>query len=188
MLTRPPQVYQHVCMYTSWIMPMNSEKAQFSWLRTLLRNEAAISLSVFSSSAMCLCSSNEGHGSGPITVEQQICQNPQPQSIQKIRSWTESRQTYSAGLAGSCLQVWFSAGEEVECICIQNHNPDNTHTHTHTNTKKNDSVNVDSPLSVSVFFFSQHLSPSTVEPGSSQSGPKVSVRMELKGSSSWPHV
>lgn len=44
---------------------MNSEKAQLNWFRTLLRKEAAMSLSMLSSSAMCLCSSNDGHGSGP---------------------------------------------------------------------------------------------------------------------------
>lgn len=51
---------------TSWIMPMNSEKAQLSWFRTLLRKEAAMSLSILSSSAMCLCSSSDGQGSAPI--------------------------------------------------------------------------------------------------------------------------
>ncbi len=57
------------CSLTSWIMPMNSEKAQLSWFRTLLRKEAAMSLSTLSSSAMCLCSSNDGHGSKPIRRE-----------------------------------------------------------------------------------------------------------------------
>lgn len=52
---------------TSWIMPMNSEKAQLSWLRTLLRKLAAISLSCLRSSAMCLCSRSDGQGSKPIT-------------------------------------------------------------------------------------------------------------------------
>lgn len=56
----------HSRVLTSWIMPMNSEKAQLSWFRTLLRKEAAMSLSILSSSAMCLCSSNDGHGSKPI--------------------------------------------------------------------------------------------------------------------------
>lgn len=51
------------CSFTSWIMPMNSENAQLSWFRTLLTKDAAMSLSTFSSSAMCFCSSNDGQGS-----------------------------------------------------------------------------------------------------------------------------
>lgn len=52
-------------------MPMNSEKAQLSWFSTLFRKEAAMSLSMLSSSAMCLCSSSDGHGSGPIRRQQE---------------------------------------------------------------------------------------------------------------------
>lgn len=48
---------------TSCIMPMNSEKAQLSWFKTLLRKLAAMSLSWLRSSAMCLCSRSDGQGS-----------------------------------------------------------------------------------------------------------------------------
>ncbi|MEQ2219419.1 hypothetical protein XENOCAPTIV_017537 [Xenoophorus captivus] len=64
-LVTPDEQFWFCSGLTSWIMPMNSEKAQLSWFRTLLRKEAAMSLSILSSSAMCLCSSDDGHGSGP---------------------------------------------------------------------------------------------------------------------------
>lgn len=44
-------------------MPMNSEKAQLSWLRTLLRKLGATSGPSRSRSAMCCCSRVEGQGS-----------------------------------------------------------------------------------------------------------------------------
>lgn len=43
---------------------MNSEKAQLSWLRTLLRKLGATSDPCRSRSAMCCCSKVEGQGSG----------------------------------------------------------------------------------------------------------------------------
>lgn len=43
---------------------MNSEKAQLSWLRTLLRKLGATSEPCRSRSAMCCCSKVEGQGSG----------------------------------------------------------------------------------------------------------------------------
>lgn len=52
---------------TSWIMPMNSEKAQLSWLRTLLRKLGATSEPWRSRSAICCCSRVEGQGSAKRT-------------------------------------------------------------------------------------------------------------------------
>lgn len=60
--SRQQSLLMHISL-TSWIMPINSEKAQLSWLRTLLRKLAAISLSWFRSSAICLWSRSDGQGS-----------------------------------------------------------------------------------------------------------------------------
>lgn len=76
---------------------MNSEKAQLSWLRTLFRNEAPMSLSELSSAAMCLCSSNDGQGSGPIRGEEQ---SSSQQSQQKMTKMKMKKKHHQLGLRG----------------------------------------------------------------------------------------
>lgn len=77
---------------------MNSEKAQLSWLRTLLRNEAPISLSELSSAAMCLWSSSDGQGSGPIKGEEQFSSQ---YSQQKMNKKKMKKQNYQLALRGN---------------------------------------------------------------------------------------
>lgn len=64
-------------------MPINSEKAQFNWLRTLLRKLGAISWSLRNRSAMCRCSKVDGHGSGR---KQQIKKRPHCEKVMEIIS------------------------------------------------------------------------------------------------------
>lgn len=72
-------------------MPMNSEKAQLSWLRTLLRKLGAKSRSLRSRSAMCLCSRVEGHGSASTHSFSSL--HPE-----RPRAWGKSRQELAPGL------------------------------------------------------------------------------------------